>query len=111
MSSVSNMTPGEFAARWPALDAAEDVVLLDVREPHELAIAAVAAAVHIPMAQIPGRIDELQRDRTIVVMCHSGIRSMQVAGFLSHQGFEQVFNLHGGIDAWSREVDTSIPRY
>lgn len=111
MSSLASMTPSEFCARWPDHSAAGDVILLDVRELHELAVASVAASVHIPMAQIPGRLDELDRNRTIVVMCHGGMRSMQVAGFLSHQGFESVVNLDGGIDAWSREVDPGIPRY
>ena len=111
MSGVSSMTPLEFRVRWPQHEGAGDVTLLDVREPHEIAVAAVADTVNIPMAQIPGRLDELDRDKTIVVMCHGGIRSMQVAGFLAHQGFTSVVNLDGGIDAWSREVDSDIPRY
>ena len=111
MSSFSGMTPREFRERWPEHEAAQDVILLDIREPHEIAVAAISDTVHIPMAQIPGRLDELDRSRTIVVMCHSGMRSMQVAGFLAHQGFENVVNLDGGIDAWSREVDPDIPRY
>lgn len=105
------MTPSEFQSRWPEHGAAADVVLLDVREPHEIEIAALASAVHIPMAQISGRLGELDPDKTIVVMCHSGVRSMQVAGFLSQQGFDKVVNLAGGIDAWSLEVDPKIPRY
>jgi rhodanese-related sulfurtransferase len=111
MSSVSSMTPSEFRVRWPDHGAAGDVILLDVREPHELAVAAVNSCLHIPMAQIPERVEELDRSKTIVVMCHGGMRSMQVAGYLSHQGFKNVVNLDGGIDAWSREVDPSIPGY
>ncbi len=111
MSGVSSMSPLEFRARWPEHARATDVILLDVREPAELAVAAVAETVNIPMAQIPGRLEEIDRSKTVVVMCHSGMRSMQVAGFLAHQGYENVVNLDGGIDAWSREVDTSIPRY
>jgi rhodanese-related sulfurtransferase len=111
MSSVSSMTPSEFRARWPEHGAVDDVVLLDVREAHELALAAVSASVHIPMGQIPARLDEIDRDKTIVVMCHGGIRSMQVAGFLVQNGFDNVVNLDGGIDAWSREIDQSVPRY
>lgn len=105
------MTPSEFRVRWPEHGTAEDVILLDVREPHELALAALDASVHIPMQQIPSRLDEIDRSKTIVVMCHSGVRSMQVAGFLRQQGFENVINLDGGIDRWSREIDPSIPRY
>lgn len=105
------MTPSEFRVRWPEHGTAEDVILLDVREPHELTMAALEASVNIPMQQIPSRLDEIDRSKTIVVMCHGGVRSMQVAGFLQQQGFENVINLDGGIDAWSREIDPSIPRY
>ena len=105
---IDQMTPTDFVSRRQA---GEDFVLLDVREPRELAVAAVAGAVHIPMAQIPSRIGELDRRRHVVVMCHSGGRSQAVAGFLKHQGFEKVSNLAGGITRWSREVDSSIPVY
>jgi rhodanese-related sulfurtransferase len=105
------MSPLEFRTRWPEHASAMDVILLDVREPAELAVAAVADTLNIPMGQIPGRLEEIDRSKTIVVMCHSGMRSMQVGGFLAHQGYERVVNLDGGIDAWSREVDTNIPRY
>ena len=111
MDTVARMTPAEFTERWP--DHVDDarVVLLDVREPHELALAAVAGSLHIPMGQIPGRLNELDGGKTIVVMCHGGMRSMQVAAFLCQQGFSQVASLDGGIDAWSVTVDASIPRY
>lgn len=111
MSSISSMTPGEFRARWPAFEHDDTVTLLDVREPHELTLAAIAATVHIPMAQVPARLSELNADATIVVMCHGGIRSLQVASYLAQQGFDNVVNLDGGIDAWSREIDPTIPRY
>jgi len=94
--------------RWP--DRA-NVVLLDVREPAEVAVAAVAGAVHIPMGEIPARLAELDPERPIVVMCHLGGRSRRVAEFLASRGFREVFNLRGGIDAWSVEVDPDIPRY
>jgi rhodanese-related sulfurtransferase len=86
-------------------------VLLDVREPAELAVAAVAAAVHIPMREIPARAGELDRGQPLVVMCHSGARSYRVAEYLLGTGFTAVFNLRGGIDAWSREIDSRVPRY
>lgn len=105
---IEQMTPTDFVSRR---EAGEDFVLLDVREPRELAIASIAGALHIPMAQIPARIAELDRDRRVVVMCHSGGRSQAVAGYLQHQGFEKVSNLVGGITRWSREVDPSIPLY
>ncbi len=88
-----------------------DVVVLDVREPHELAVAALDGVLHIPMAQIPQRLAELPRDREIVVLCHSGVRSERVTAFLRASGFERAVNLAGGIDAWSREIDPAVPRY
>jgi len=111
MASVSSLTPSDFSARWPDHVTADDVMLLDVREPHEIAAAAVSGTIDIPMRQIPERLAEINADKTIVVMCHGGVRSMQVAAFLAQSGFENVVNLDGGIDAWSREVDSSIPRY
>jgi rhodanese-related sulfurtransferase len=110
MPSVPELTPTEFCARWPAAGE-EDVVLLDVREHVELELAAVGRARHIPMREIPARLPELDRDRPIVVMCHSGGRSRRVAEYLSSNGFTEVFNLKGGIDAWSTEIDPQVPRY
>jgi rhodanese-related sulfurtransferase len=105
------MTPAEFLERWPEYGEDPGVVLLDVREPHELDIAAVAGTAHIPMQHVPGRLGELDPSKTIVVMCHGGMRSMQVAAFLKQNGFERVVNLDGGIDAWSVTVDGTLPRY
>jgi len=110
MSELTELTPTEFRRRWPE-GQPNRVVLLDVREPQELVLASVASAVHIPMADVPGRLSELDRGSPTVVMCHSGVRSRLVAQFLLDQGFEQVFNLAGGIDAWSREIDPQIPQY
>jgi rhodanese-related sulfurtransferase len=104
------VTPTEFRQKWPD-EAAGDVVLLDVREPDELAIAQIDGAVHIPMREIPVRIAELDRRRPIVVMCHVGGRSRRVAELLLVSGFADVANLAGGIDAWSREIDPTIARY
>jgi rhodanese-related sulfurtransferase len=88
-----------------------NIVLLDVREADELQVAAVEGAVHIPMAEIPARLSELDKNKTIVCICHSGGRSAHVAAFLLDQGYERVINLAGGIDGWSTEVDGSVPRY
>jgi rhodanese-related sulfurtransferase len=85
--------------------------VIDVREPWEIAIAPFAGATEIPMQQIPARIEELESDAPTVVLCHHGGRSMQVAVFLAHHGFTELYNLAGGIDAWSREVDASVARY
>jgi rhodanese-related sulfurtransferase len=111
MQEVAEITPAELLRRWPDGASSRQLCLLDVREPAELEIASVSGAVHIPMRQIPARLDQLARDKPIVVMCHSGARSRQVADFLLQQGFDNVLNLHGGIDAWSREVDPGVPRY
>ena len=105
------MTPTEFRQRWPLSGADGAVVLLDVREPVELEIAALAAATHIPMREVPSRLAELDRDVPLVVMCHAGGRSRMVAQYLLGNGFTQVFNLRGGIDAWSTEIDPQVPRY
>ncbi len=102
------ITPAEFVQRR---ETGENLLLLDVREPRELALASVDGALHIPMAQVPERIAELDRDLRIVVMCHSGGRSQAVVGFLHHKGFDKVANLAGGIARWSREVDPSVPLY
>ncbi|GAB4400078.1 MAG: rhodanese-like domain-containing protein [Rhodoferax sp.] len=90
-------------------------VLLDVREPFELQRASVDAdgfeRLCIPMAAIPSRLSELDPDRPVACLCHHGGRSMQVALFLKSRGFASVANIAGGIDAWSLEVDPSVPRY
>jgi rhodanese-related sulfurtransferase len=92
-------------------DDADNTVLLDVREVQELAIAQIAGAVHIPMGDIPARLAELDADKTIICMCHGGMRSAQVAGFMAAQGYENVINLTGGIHAWSQQVDPAVPTY
>jgi rhodanese-related sulfurtransferase len=105
---VAQMQPLELKAR---LDAGDAPVLLDVRESWELAIARLPAAVHIPMGEIPRRLKELDAQREVVVLCRSGGRSMQVARYLETQGFGRVANLDGGILAWGRDVDPSLPEY
>jgi len=89
----------------------EDLLLVDVREPHELAIASFPKAVHVPLRTVPARASELPRDTLLVLTCHKGIRSMRALEILRELGFTQLRNLSGGIDAWSREVDSSVPRY
>ena len=88
-----------------------DFVLLDVREDGEVAYANIAGHTHIAMNLIPLRHNELPDDQPIVVYCHHGMRSMQVALFLEHAGFSDLYNLTGGIEAWSLGVDASVPRY
>jgi rhodanese-related sulfurtransferase len=111
MPGVPELNPTEFSQRWPDHARGSDVVLLDVREPAELEMASVASALHIPMREIPARLTELDRDAALVVMCHSGGRSRRVAEYLLANGFSNVFNLSGGIDAWSTQLDSRVPRY
>lgn len=92
-------------------DAGEDLMLLDVREPEELVIASLPGALQMPMGQVPGRWQELGRDRMVVVFCRSGSRSLQVALYLERQGFSRVANLSGGILRWGRDVDPDLPSY
>lgn len=110
MPQVPELTPAQFIERWPP-EGRDEVVLLDVREPAELELAQVDGAIHVPMSQVPARLQELDSSKTIAVMCHAGGRSLRVAAFLLANGYDRVFNIKGGIDAWSREVDSSIPRY
>lgn len=93
------------------LDKGDAVVLLDVREPEEVAIVHLPGSVHIPMGDIPGRLHELDLDKEIIVYCHHGIRSMRVAMFLAQRDFTQVKNLAGGIDAWALDVAPGMARY
>lgn len=86
-------------------------LLLDVREPWELAICGIEGAQAVPMRQIPAAAPALDRDREIVCICHHGIRSYQVARYLEHLGFKDVINLEGGVDAWAREVDPAMATY
>jgi rhodanese-related sulfurtransferase len=85
--------------------------VLDVREASELEICRLEHALHIPMAEIPQRIGDVPRHEPVIVLCHHGVRSRMVVGLLRHAGWRNVMNLDGGIDAWSREVDDSVPRY
>jgi rhodanese-related sulfurtransferase len=93
------------------LKGSDKPVVLDVREPWELQVCALADSVNIPMGQIPARAGELPKDVEIVVMCHHGVRSQHVAAFLNSQGFTNLCNLKGGIAAWAREVDPKMPTY
>lgn len=90
-------------------------LLLDVREPLECRAVSVRAGgaelLQWPMHTVPARLTELDHSRPIAVLCHHGGRSMQVAMFLAQRGFTRLANIAGGIDAWSLQVDSSVPRY
>ena len=87
------------------------IFLLDVREPHEYAHCTIEGAVLIPLGQLPNRLDEVPKDRPVVVTCHHGGRSARAVQFLLSQGLADVHNLAGGIDLWALEVDSTVPRY
>ena len=86
-------------------------LLLDVREEDEVRLCALPGSLHIPMNLIPLRHNELPDDVPIIVYCHHGIRSLNVARYLAHVGFENMANLQGGIDAWARQIDPTMARY
>jgi len=89
----------------------QGALLLDVREPFEVALSVIPGSQHIPMRQIPESLSDLPRDRTILVQCHHGGRSLRVTQFLRANGFTQVSNVAGGIDAWAEQIDQTLPRY
>ena len=94
------------------LDAGDAFTLLDVREPWEFETAKISGAKLMPMGDVPSRAhQELDPDDHIVVVCHHGVRSMNVTAWLRQQGFEKVQSLRGGIDRWSREIDSTVPLY
>jgi adenylyltransferase/sulfurtransferase len=91
--------------------AADKVVLIDVREPDEVAICHIEGARDIPMRQIPENIDKLPSDRQLLIYCHHGGRSMRVTEFLRARGFAGATNVAGGIDAWAQQIDPTMRRY
>jgi rhodanese-related sulfurtransferase len=115
---IDQLSPSHFAA-WRDTALHDMPVVLDVREPWEVQTASVKpdgfTLLHIPMQSIPARIAELKEthgaDHPIACLCHHGIRSMQVANYLAQNGFTQVVNLRGGIEAWAQQLDDSVPQY
>lgn len=91
----------------------EDFLLLDVREPDEVATASIPGSIHIPLREIPSLVFSAlpDKDRRIVVHCHHGMRSARVTEYLLQLGYTQVQNMAGGIDEWSRTIDSSVPLY
>jgi rhodanese-related sulfurtransferase len=114
---IPQIRPAAFS-QWLAMQDATPVVL-DVREPWEIHTASIKPLADspafdvllMPMQSIAQSLNELPQDRPIACLCHHGIRSQQVAAYLLHRGFENVTNISGGIDAWSRELDSSVAAY
>jgi rhodanese-related sulfurtransferase len=115
---IPQIRPAAFA-QWTTQLSGQTALVLDVRETWEQQTAAIQRAdgaqafdvLSMPMQQIPARLAELPRDRPIACLCHHGIRSQNVARYLVQNGYEQVVNIAGGIDAWSTEADPSVPCY
>jgi molybdopterin/thiamine biosynthesis adenylyltransferase/rhodanese-related sulfurtransferase len=107
MNGIPQMTVKELKQRR---DAGEDVFVLDVREPYEYQIANIGAKL-IPQNDVPKRLDEIDRNREIVVQCRSGQRSQRIAEYLAQQGYGNVKNLAGGILAWADEIDPKMQKY
>ncbi len=110
---IAQVRPAELDAWLQALPV--PALVLDVREDWELQAASVKPQgfelVAVPMGQVPGRLAQLDPARPTAVLCHHGARSQRVALYLAQQGFTQLANIAGGIDAWSQERDTSVPLY
>jgi rhodanese-related sulfurtransferase len=102
------LTPQEVNAR---LSGDHPPIVIDVREADEVEIARLDGAVHVPLSRFRSAIESLDRHAEYVVVCHHGIRSGQAATLMTDRGFMRVANLLGGLDAWAREVDPSMPRY
>lgn len=102
------ISPVELKAR---IDKGEKLILLDVREQWEFDLAKINGSTLIPLGTLPQSMGKLNRDSEIIAICHHGMRSADATNFLLQQGFSNVKNLVGGIDAWSAQVDRSIPRY
>ncbi len=107
MSGIPQITVQELKQR---LDAGEDIMILDVREPYEYQIANIGGTL-IPQNEVPRRLAEIDRNREIVVQCRSGARSQRIAEFLAAQGYPNVKNLAGGILAWADQIDPKVQKY
>jgi len=93
------------------LDQGDKLFLLDVREPHEYSLAKIEGSILVPLGSLPDSLNQLEKDAEIIAYCHRGMRSADAVGFLLQQGFSNVKNLIGGIEAWSVEIDPTVPRY
>lgn len=112
---IEQVHPGDFSLWRTKMQGHGSVVVLDVREDDELALASLPAqdfaVKHIPMGALPQRLQELNPAQPIACLCHHGNRSQHAATFLQSKGFKHLANIAGGINAWSMQVDPSIPRY
>lgn len=107
---MQQISPRQLAD-WLADASRPQPLLLDVREPWEYELCHLAGSQHLPMHLVPARVGELPAERDVVVICHHGGRSLQVAMFLERTGFASVHNLTGGVDAWADAVEPGMRRY
>jgi rhodanese-related sulfurtransferase len=105
---MKHIVPAELQKK---IAAGEKLQMIDVREAWEFETARIQGSILIPMGDVARRISEIDPDSEIVVICHHGGRSMQVGALLERQGFSKITNLSGGVDAWARTVDPSMPVY
>jgi rhodanese-related sulfurtransferase len=105
---MQTLTPVELKAK---LDAGEKLVLLDVREAWEYALCCIDGSDNISMSNVEKMLKELKPDDEIIVICHHGMRSFQVASYLEGNGFDNIANLEGGVDAWAKTVNTEMAQY
>jgi len=102
------ISPKELKTR---IDKGDQLVLLDVREDWEYSLAKIDGSILVPLGTLPQSLNRLNREAEIIAICHHGMRSADATNFLLQQGFSNVKNLVGGIDAWSTQVDGAVPRY
>ena len=105
---MQTVSPGELEQ---VLRRGQGLRLVDVREPWEFDLCRIAGSENIPMGELMGRLDSLGKEDPIVVICHHGTRSQQVAAYLDSLGYSNIMNLEGGVDAWSRIIDPEMPQY
>ncbi len=111
MSDILEVTPSQAKLR---LSGGNTAALIDVREPEEFALAHIEGSQLVPMQSVPAelqRLEELADQRDLLVLCHHGVRSLQVVAWLRERGIENCFSVTGGIDLWSRQIDPGVPRY
>ena len=107
---IPQLAPAELA-RWRGDASREAPVLVDVREPWEFELCRIDGSLLVPLGQLKGRLDELPRERELVLVCHSGRRSQHAALLLEQAGFAHVQNLAGGVERWAVDVDPTMKRY
>lgn len=105
---MQTVSPGYLAQ---VLNSGPSHRLVDVRDQWEFELCRIAGSENIPMGELMGRLDSLGKEDPIVVICHHGMRSQQVAAYLDSLGYSNIMNLEGGVDAWSRVVDPEMPQY